>query len=68
MGAAQCLSEGLATQVMPLEQLRKATEDRAHALAKIPQHAYAINKQWITQSTRAELAKACLLARSVLEH
>jgi enoyl-CoA hydratase/carnithine racemase len=68
MGATQCLSEGLATQVMPLEQLRKATEDRAHALAKIPQHAYAINKQWITQSTRAELARACLLARSVLEH
>lgn len=68
LAAAQCLSEGLATQVMPLEQLQKATEDRARALAKIPHHAFSINKQGMTRTTRAELAKACLLARAVLEH
>lgn len=68
VSAAECLFEGLATQVVSFEQLRKVTEDRARALAKIPHHAYAINKQWMTQSTRVELAQACRLARSVLEH
>jgi enoyl-CoA hydratase/carnithine racemase len=68
MGAAECLSEGLATHIAPLEHLREATQARAQALAKIPHHAYAINKQWMTQSTRTELEQACRLARSVLEH
>ena len=67
VGAAECLLEGRATQIVPLEHLREATEVRARALAKIPHHAYAINKQWMTQSIRTELAQACRLARSVLE-
>lgn len=68
IGAAECLSEGLVSLVAPSEQLLDVTRARAKALAAIPHHAYALNKQWITQHTREELARASLLARSVLEH
>lgn len=68
VSATECLTEGLATLVVPSDQLREAAESRGRALAAIPQHAYAINKQWMNQATRAELAQACGLARSVLEH
>lgn len=68
IGSAQCLSEGLATQVVPMDQLHAATQARGLALSAIPQHAYAMNKQWMNQRTRSELAQASSLARSVLEH
>lgn len=68
VGAAECLSEGLVSLVAPSEQLLDVTRARAKALAAIPCHAYALNKQWMTQHTREELARASLLARSVLEH
>lgn len=68
VGAAECLSEGLVTLVAPSEQLLDVTRARAKALAAIPQHAYALNKQWINQQTQETLARASLLARSVLEH
>jgi len=66
--ATECFAEGLATLVVPSEQLRELTQARGRALAEIPHHAYALNKQWINQRTRDELAQALLLARSVLEH
>jgi enoyl-CoA hydratase/carnithine racemase len=68
VGAAECLSEGLVSLVAPSEQLQDVARARAKALAVIPPHAYALNKHWITQHTREELARASLLARSVLEH
>jgi enoyl-CoA hydratase/carnithine racemase len=68
VGAAECLSEGLVSLVAPSELLLDVTRARAKALAAIPYHAYALNKQWINQHTREELARASLLARSVLEH
>jgi enoyl-CoA hydratase/carnithine racemase len=68
VGAAECLSEGLVSLVVPSEQLLEVTRARAKALAAIPRNAYALNKQWINQHTQGELARASLLARSVLEH
>lgn len=68
VGASECLSEGLASLVVPAEQLLEVTRARAKALAVMPSHAYALNKQWINQRTREALANASLLARSVLEH
>lgn len=68
VGAAECLSEGLVSFVAPTEQLQAVTRMRAKALAAIPHHAYALNKRWINQHTRETLARASLLARSVLEH
>ena len=68
VNASECLTEGLATLVAPSEQLRQVTQTRALALAAIPNHAFALNKQWINQHTKVELAQASRLARSVLEH
>jgi enoyl-CoA hydratase/carnithine racemase len=68
VGAAECLSEGLVSLVAPSEQLLDVTRARAKALAAIPRHAYALNKQWVNQHTREALARASQLARSVLEH
>jgi enoyl-CoA hydratase/carnithine racemase len=68
VGASECLAEGLVSLVAPNETLLDVTRARARALAAIPSHAYALNKQWMNQHMRAELASASLLARSVLEH
>lgn len=68
INASECLSEGLTALVVPPDQLHASAQTRGRALAAIPQHAYALNKQWINQRTRMELAQASRLARSVLEH
>jgi len=68
VSATECFAEGLATLLASSEQLHEVTQARGRALAEIPNHAYALNKQWMNQRTRDELAQASLLARSILEH
>ena len=68
INATECLSIGLATSVVPVEQLRSLATERAHALAALPAHAYAVNKAWLNQAVREQISRASALVRATIHH